>query len=184
MPRNCTVCSHPEIDSINVDLAAKEPQRVVAERYNINPSALWRHFSNHVAAETASTILAVKEEAQDLIDSGLTRTHEVVYGMLAEHVALARGIMDKNLANGNDSMVLKAMKESRDSLALIEKFTNKVAGEAGDSEVEADFQFLTLTLRRVLPDYRDAARAIVTELKLMGALHLASTISNALILDA
>lgn len=182
MPRNCTVCEHESRESIDVDLAAREPLRVVSERYGVNSSALWRHSTNHLSQSTADHVLALKDDAQALLDSGLTKNHEVINSMLAQTVATAKSIQDRAILEGNDRTALAALKEVRSSLEVIHKFTVKQVGESADTEILEDLKSLTLALRRVLPDHRAAARDLVADLKMQGALHLASVLSNALLL--
>jgi hypothetical protein len=183
MPRTCSVCSRDDIDSINVALASKEPQRTIAERFELSEPSLGRHAKNHLSAQTAAAVLVVKDDAQQLISGGLTRSHDVINALLVETVATARGIQDAALLAEKPDLALRAIREVRASLELVHKFTVKQLGDSPDTELQEDLKALALTLRRVLPDHRAAARAIVSDLKMQGALHLAATIENALMLE-
>jgi len=48
MPRQCTICTHPERDAINTALASQAPYRVVAQRYAASPDAVYRHKVDHL----------------------------------------------------------------------------------------------------------------------------------------
>jgi hypothetical protein len=70
MPRNCTVCRHPQRQEIEADLQAGLPYRDVARRYNISKDAVSRHRANHVslhatpALAPATKIMALLNEAE------------------------------------------------------------------------------------------------------------------------
>lgn len=182
MPRQCSVCIREDRESIDVALAAGEVQREIAARFDINPSALWRHSTNHLAAESSEVVLALKSDAKDLVDAGLISDHSIIPQLLAENLAISRGMTDHAILNGKDELALKAIKSSNETLALVEKFTTKHIGESADTELVEDMRSLVMAMRRVLPDHRDAAKALISELKLMGALHLAETLENNVLL--
>jgi hypothetical protein len=47
MPRHCTVCSSPEAEGINCQLANGDPVAVVARRHRLSRSAVSRHRHRH-----------------------------------------------------------------------------------------------------------------------------------------
>jgi hypothetical protein len=69
MPRNCTVCRHPQRQEIEADLQAGLPYRDIARRHNISKDAVARHRA-HVtlhatpALATVSKIMALLHQAE------------------------------------------------------------------------------------------------------------------------
>ena len=57
MPRHCTICSNPDIQGIDQALVAGMPYRTVAERFEISPPSLYRHWQGHLPA----TLLKARE---------------------------------------------------------------------------------------------------------------------------
>jgi hypothetical protein len=49
MPRACTICQHPAREAINQDLVSGVSFRIVAERYNASPAAVFRHNQSHLS---------------------------------------------------------------------------------------------------------------------------------------
>lgn len=50
MPRACSVCSHPELVTIDRDLADFVSYRAIAEAYGVSKSALARHMEHQAPA--------------------------------------------------------------------------------------------------------------------------------------
>jgi hypothetical protein len=52
MPRACTVCAHPKVGEINLQLAIEaNPNRQIASQYGLNEAAVRRHRANHLPKE-------------------------------------------------------------------------------------------------------------------------------------
>lgn len=184
MPRACSICTNERHVEIDIDLAAKVPHSILAEKYEVTASALYRHSQAHLAESVIiNNALVVRGNTEELIAAGLTTDQKVINQMLAETVATAREIQSRAHALGNDLLALNAIKEVRNSLALIEKFTAKAEGDRVDEAIVADFEALVKALRTVLPDHRDAARELAIELRLHGSVHLATTLERVLILE-
>jgi transposase-like protein len=69
MPRRCTVCDHPQRQSIDEALVTGAPYRSVAKRFELSDSAVYRHKSEHLPAH----LLKAREveeaaRADDLLD--------------------------------------------------------------------------------------------------------------------
>ena len=73
MPRNCTVCRHPQRQEIEADLQAGLPYRDVARRHSISKDAVSRHRASHVSLHTTPA-LATVTRIRVLLDSGETAT--------------------------------------------------------------------------------------------------------------
>ena len=59
MPRPCSICSHPERESIDQALAEKEPYRIVAKRFETSKAALQRHKQGHTPAPANASLESV-----------------------------------------------------------------------------------------------------------------------------
>ena len=64
MPRKCTVCNNPEIDSINILLVNGVSNRAISSQYGVDRGAVQRHKRNHLA-ELLSKVQ--EEKAEDLL---------------------------------------------------------------------------------------------------------------------
>jgi hypothetical protein len=166
---------------INVDLAQSIPMALIAEKYSVTKSAIFRHQANHLHT-ASSAALMIRGSAEELINQGITTNETVILSLLAQTVATAQSIMNNAVASDKPIVALNALKEVRNSLALIQKFTSNNDQALLDEAIEADFKALTLALRRVLPDHREAARDLARELRMQGAVALAVTIENRILL--
>ena len=59
MPRKCGICRHPERPDIEADLRGGLACSDIARRHHISKHALWRHWNNHVAQDSATAIATV-----------------------------------------------------------------------------------------------------------------------------
>ena len=63
MPRACTVCDHPNRDSIDEAIVSGESIRGIARRYNLSKDSVYRHSLNHVP-QTIRKAHVVQESAR------------------------------------------------------------------------------------------------------------------------
>jgi len=68
MPRPCSICRHPERQAIDQALAAKEPYRNIAERFETSPAALHRHQQTR-AQPPGAVLLGAPPSAAALVDT-------------------------------------------------------------------------------------------------------------------
>ncbi len=61
MPRTCTICAHPQRQSIDQALVAGEPYRAIARRFAASPEAVLRHKAAHLPAD----LLKAREVEQE-----------------------------------------------------------------------------------------------------------------------
>ena len=77
MPRPCSICASPNLADVDRALGAGEPYRVVAERFALGPSAVFRHRKEHVSrlAEPQPTLLQIDlgplEQRLDAAEMGI-----------------------------------------------------------------------------------------------------------------
>ncbi len=48
MPRNCTICAHPQQDAINSEIVQKRGNRRIATQFSVTESAVRRHTKAHL----------------------------------------------------------------------------------------------------------------------------------------
>lgn len=179
----CTICNHQDLAAINLDLVQKVPYRDMATKYGVSHSAVQRHAARHLDSSNMRS-LAIRGHADDLVQQGIATDAKMIYSLLAENYATARSIQQDAVDSDDPNLALKALKEARDSLALLQKFTVKAGPEVqGDPELEEDMRMLVMAMKRVLPQHRDAAKALVSELEMLGAIAMAYEIRKAIIID-
>jgi hypothetical protein len=67
MPRVCTVCTHDESHSINVDLVQRVSYRDIARRYGVSKDAAQRHAKEHIPRLLAEAYESLERgDAEDL----------------------------------------------------------------------------------------------------------------------
>jgi hypothetical protein len=183
MAPSCTVCIHEELSAINLDIIQKVPHRDIAAHYGVSASAVQRHSISHLNDNTMRS-LAIRGEANDLVDQGIATDAKMIYALLAENFATARSIQQRAIDSDDPNLTLKALKEARDSLALLQKFTVRSGIEIqGDPELEEDMRQLIIAMKRVFPIHREAGKALVRELEMLGAIGTAYEIKKALMID-
>lgn len=75
MPRTCTVCKHPDIETINKELIiCNDSYRNIAKRYGISATSLIRHKQTHIP-EALSRAKDVKDHVHG--DSLLNRIKDI-----------------------------------------------------------------------------------------------------------
>lgn len=184
MARMCVVCNHPERHDIEMDLALKVPQRDIAEKYDdVSASAVQRHAVNHMGNQQVRS-LVIKGQAEDLVEEGLVKDENLLYQLLAENYATARKIQQEAVDNDNPGLALKALKEARDSLALIQKFTGRLGNEEKkmDEAAELEMRGLIMALKEILPEHRECGKALAAKLYSMNLIKLSEAVSNSLVI--
>lgn len=186
MAQICKVCNHESRHDIEMSVALKVPIRDIAEQYSdLTPSAVQRHSVNHMGNQQVRS-LVIKGQAEDLVEEGLIKDQNVLYQLLAENYATARKIQQEAVDADNPNLALKALKEARDSLALIQKFTGRLDDDGKVSKADEvaveEMRALVIALKTVLPAYRECAREIIGILEEHGKLQLATQLKNALII--
>jgi transposase-like protein len=120
MPRRCTVCDHPERQSIDEALVSGAPYRSVAKRFGLSESAVYRHKTEHLPVHLLKA-REVEEVAQadDLLEQVRhLQTH-------------ALDILDRAEKAGDLRTALAAISQARGNLELL----GKLAGELDERPV-------------------------------------------------
>ena len=128
MPRNCTICNHPQLKEITHAPMARRPYRSIQARYGVNKSAIVRHLKRHVTKALRKLTAA---------EIPLAMAEEVAEPVLVEMRKLnARSLRTlKSAEDAKDySVALCAVRECRRNLELIAKLTGELDPRAAGEE--------------------------------------------------
>ena len=117
MGRQCTICSHPEHESIDNDLIAGVSQQEIARRYGVGYQSVNRHKQGHLSpALRAMAAAREAEAAASLVEQArlLVRRADELY--------------EAAVLDGKASTALSALREMRGGL----EFLGKATGELDD----------------------------------------------------
>ena len=106
MPRVCTVCTHPDRETINHALVAGTPSRAVADQFDVSKDAVLRHRPHIPATLAKSQEAAEVAHADDLL------------GQVRSLQARALSILDAAEATEYLRTALGAIREARGNAAL------------------------------------------------------------------
>jgi transposase-like protein len=149
MPRRCTVCDHPQRQSIDEVLVTGAPYRSVAKRFGLSVSAVYRHKTEHLPAH-----LSKAREAEEVAraDNLLEQVRN-----LQTH---ALHILERAENAGDLRTALAAISQARGNLELL----GKLAGELDERPV---------VNLNVSPEWLDLRAVIVGALEPHPAAHTA-----------
>lgn len=117
MPRNCTVCTHPEKAEIDEALVAGVSSAEIAGRYRtLGERAIRRHRTNHVP-ET----LAKAHEAEEVAQA------DSLLGQVRDLQERTLDILDKAEVAGELRTALGAIREARGNLELLAKLLGELS---------------------------------------------------------
>jgi hypothetical protein len=83
MPRNCTICRHPERRDIDADLKAGMPYRAIAQRYSISKDAVSLH-RRHIPPQTRPALVTATKIVAFLDDAETSANFNVCLRMVQE----------------------------------------------------------------------------------------------------
>lgn len=160
MPRQCTVCAHPKVNEINLQLAIEtNSNRRIAEQYRLKEGAVYRHRLNHLPKEVVKARQVQEGLNADAIWKQLQQINITTLNILKE----ARDKKDHELA-------LKAIARAEKQAELI----MKLLGELDESpNVNVNVALVsspqwvsirTVLLQSLLP-YPDARAAVAGALQ-------------------
>ena len=116
MPRTCTICSNPDIQGIDQALVAGTPYRTVAERFEISPPSLYRHWQGHLPA----TLLKARE-VQDVAHA------DNLMAQLQSLQQKALEILNHAEGSGDLRSALSALRELRGTVELTARLTGQMS---------------------------------------------------------
>ncbi len=119
MPRPCTVCTHPDHETIDRDLLSGTPYRAVGKRYGVGTSAVFRHKRDHI-----TQLIAQAVEARGVRD---LEYGDDLLGQLQSLNGRAMSILDDAEASGDRRAELAAIREVRSIIELNAKLCGQIA---------------------------------------------------------
>ena len=111
----CSVCRHPDRETLDRELAGGLTLREAADKYGVNKDAVGRHKRNHL-----SKALKVVQEKREL--AGAKKAVDRVEELYVK----ARGILEGAQEEGQGALALSAIKELRGVVELLAKLTGEL----------------------------------------------------------
>jgi len=108
VPRQCSICTHAERDALNTALIAREPYRIIADRYGLSHQALMRHKAEHLPA-----VMVKSEQAKE------TALADDLLGQVKALRNKAISILGKAEAAGDLRTALLGIREARACVELL-----------------------------------------------------------------
>jgi hypothetical protein len=153
-PRACTICTHPERDTIDSALVGGESTGKLAGRYRtIHERALRRHRDNHLPAKL---VLAHEAEEVATADNLLDK----VQGLQSRTLA----ILDKAEGAGDLRTALGAIREARGNVELLAKLLGELDERPVVNVVLIDSEVRDAIVRALAP-YGEARLAVAKALE-------------------
>jgi hypothetical protein len=115
MGRQCTVCSHKDVEKINKRLARNEVFRTIADDTGLSETALKRHKAEHIPDALT--------KAEDIKDVAEANTLLEDIKSLRER---ATGILDRAERSGDLKTALLGIREARGCLELLAKVEGQI----------------------------------------------------------
>ena len=128
MPRNCTICNHPQLKEITHALIARRPYRSIQARYGVNKSSIVRHLKRHVTK-------ALRQLSKT--EMPIAQAAEIGEPVLVEMRRLNQRSLKilKAAEEAKDhTLALHAVRECRRNLELIAKLTGELDPRAAGEE--------------------------------------------------
>lgn len=115
MPRICTICSHPELETINKALVGEASNRSIASLYDASEAAVRRHRTNHLPAKL---VMAEKAEEVAEADELLDQVQDLQTRTLS--------ILEEAETTKQYRTALSAIREARSNLELLAKLLGEL----------------------------------------------------------
>jgi len=155
MPRRCTVCVHPERESIDKALITGDSAFLaLSALFGVSDSALRRHAKKHLPATLAQAQDAAEvAQADDLL------------GQVKELRDKAYGVLSKAEAAGDLRTALAAIREARGCLELLAKLLGELS-EQPIVNILLSPEWIRVRSRLIyaLTPYPEAREAVATAL--------------------
>ena len=153
MPMTCTVCAHPAVNGIDVQLLNRDSLRDIARQHNLSKDALARHKAEHLPAVMVKSAQAREIAHADHLLEEANRLYQV-----------ATAIMEETRKNKPDT-ALRAIQAGGRLLELL----GELLGELNRSTVTNILiapQWLELRglLMHALADYPEARARVASAL--------------------
>ncbi len=155
MPRQCSICAHPERATIDAALVADAPYRHIAARFAVSTGALQRHRAEHLPAGLAKAREAAEVARADTLLDRLRTLNRETADVLRE----AKGARDQELR-------LKAIARAEKQIEL----EGRLLGELRDGQtvniiITPEWQALRARILVALVPFPDARLALAAALE-------------------
>src|SRR5215217_4659997 len=115
MPRSCTICEHPDRETIDRALVGDSSNLSVSSLFGVSESAVRRHKSNHLPAKLVMAQAAEEvAQADDLLD----QVRDLYVRTLA--------ILEAAEESSQHRTALSAIREARSNLELLAKLLGEL----------------------------------------------------------
>ncbi len=151
MPRTCTICEHPERETIDRALVGETSNLSVSSLFGVSESAVRRHKGNHLPAT-----LARAKEAEELAhaDDLLADVRDLQARTLA--------ILEAVEGTREHRIALSAIREARSNLELVAKLLGELDERpVVNLNVSAEWLELRAVIVGALEPYSDARGAVL-----------------------
>jgi hypothetical protein len=172
----CAVCQHPERLRIEMLLAGGAAKKAVGEKFGVHKDAAWRHWTNHVDAETRASYLAGPVKLAELAERAAAEGLSVldylhcIRSLLLHQFSAATEAGDRHGTSALAGRLLEALRD----IARYSGELGKLAQEGGVTNTTINnniiltsplFIDLQSTLIRVLQPYPQARAAVIGALR-------------------
>lgn len=155
MPRRCTICDHPDRQTIEVQLVGPDPLRNIAQQWHVSTTALLRHRQHHLPASLAQATETENTVRADAILANVRRLQR-----------RTEAILDSAEAAGDHRTALAAIRELRNHLELLAKLVGELQEGATVSVlVTPEYQLLQATVVSTLAPFPEARIAVAQALR-------------------
>jgi len=139
----CTVCQHPDVDSINLALVSGQSNRSLAAQYNLAITSIRRHKANHIPEHMS------KAKEIEVIASATTLVDQT-RGLLK----LAQEITDESRSEGDHRTALMGIARIKDIIELLMKVTGELEEKTEiNILINPQFQQIQTIIMRELEPY-------------------------------
>jgi len=155
MPRNCTICEHPEREEIDRALVGDASNRSIASLYDVSEAAVRRHKSKHLPGKLALAHEAVEvAQADDLLAD--------VRSLQARTLS----ILEAAEATRQLPTALRAIKEARSNVELLAKLVGELqSNELAQQNVQINVVYEDERRQKVIAELEEFEQSRRAELE-------------------
>lgn len=126
MPRRCSVCAHPDRESVELGLVSGRPRRRLAAEAGVSESAIHRHDAHHVPS-----VLVWAEDAREAAKA------DRLLSATLERESDALRLMAKAEDEGDVRGAVVALREARECLELRARIAERLLPAATEPDTLA-----------------------------------------------
>jgi hypothetical protein len=155
VPRNCTICNHPNLSQINKRLIKGIALRSIADRWEVSKTSLIRHKTKHLPASLVAARQAKEIASADNLLSNVCKLQR-----------RAERILRKAESAGDHRTALAAIREVRSTIELLAKLLGELReGTNVNILITPEYQRMRTNVIEALEPYPDARLAVASALR-------------------